>query len=247
MHSRPVIKLLLLAAATAVFASVFATRWSAGHAGAGRPLVSLERRAEAGEPRAASGEPRFFTRFDVALLVLGSLGLTGFCLQVPAFVAATPFGLPRLRAGVATRVWAGARYAPLLVMGIVLLTATTAAAQADPPAPPYVGAPLSDAAPPDVGPVPPEMATRLPAGVYVDAVPSAVPPVERSPDALAVVGPALGRTLGAATPAVVGAPTESPADDVARTGPVTAADLAGLAVLVGAAVLVVVAPRWRCR
>jgi len=243
MESRTVTKLLLFAVTTAVFVTIF------------------------GLPRRADG-PMVFTRFDVALLALGSLALTGLCLRVPAIVAATPSGRraetgPRSRS-VARRRSAvryaplAVRYAPLAVLGHLLLTATGALAQGS-PAGPYVGEPRQEGTAPNVGEPPPTGTApyvgdiaggaRAPqdadAYVYVDGLVPAAPTPEPSAGTLSV-GRALTATPAALEPARVGPPIETSTDPAGGT-PVTSGDVVGLAVLAGAVLSAVLLPRRRFR
>lgn len=191
--------------------------------------------------------PTVFTRFDIALLVLGSLGVIGFCLRIPGLVGATPFaGLPRLWGAVVARRRCCVRYTPFVVLGIVLMTATTAAAQTEAPDPPYVGDAPAAAATPYVGTEPGDEGPAAAAGAYVDALPYIAPSPVQSSGSLAVAPPGLVNSRVTGELVTPGAPVEGPSPSGAAV-PVTAADVLGLAVLVGAVLASVLLPRWRCR
>ena len=258
MDTRTVTKLLLLAVTTTVLVTAFAALGGLG----GRPdrgdPTQPERRAQpvesgldaretADRPVTGSlGAPPFVTRFDVALLVLGSLGVIGACLRVPRLVGATPFGgRARLSACVAASRRSRVRYAPLVVLGIVLMTATTAAAQTDPVDSPYVGNPPDVGTAPYVGVEPGEVRPALDAGAYVDGLPYVDLASARSPESLTVAGGTLARTPAAGEPAALGVGTEGPT--VAGGMAVSGGDVVGLLLLAGAAALTLAVPRWRGR
>ena len=259
METRTVTKLLLLGVTTTALVTAFAVPGGPGRRTDDGEAAQPERRAHSAEwgpdgrqtsdrrGARSGGAPPFLTRFDVALLVLGSLGVIGACLRLPRLVAAAPFGSrARLGTSIVVPRRSRIRYAPLVVLGIVLMTATTALAQTDPVDSPYVGSP------PDVGPAPyvgvdPADAPPAPdAGVYVDGLPYVGTPSARSPGPLAVAGGTLARTPTAGEPAALGAGTEGPTG-VAGGMPVSAGDVVGLLVLAGAAALTLVVPRWRGR
>ena len=256
MESRTAVRLLPLAVTAVVFVAAFGMQ--RGPAGRTDPGHGEERGpgavATEGAPqdllptpgRGTNGGPPLFTRFDIALLVLGSLGIVGFCLRVPGLVGATPFGgRARLReALLASRRWC-VRGAPLLLLGVALMTATTAAAQ-EATGPPYVGMPPVGEGPPYVETSPGVERPPLDGVASVDALPYVAPAPVQSPGALDVAGRAPMRTRAGGELAALEAATEGPTGSP-RSMPVTAGDVVGLVVLGAAVVLSVLLPRWRCR
>jgi hypothetical protein len=264
MENWRVAQLLPFAMTAAVFAATFAVLRLVGDdipPGQSVPLAGAPRAIEAAGvsrelPQQPGGGqldgPRAFTKFDLSLLALGALGVIGFGLRVAGLVTATPFGRPaRLRAGRVARPRAGVRYLPVVVLGLIMLTATTALAQPEPNGAPYVGGPPDAdtgppvAAAPYVGADPGGADGGRYAGVYVDALPEITGAATPTAARLVVGGATLSRPPTGGEPAAVSAATEDPSGTVGSL-PVTVADAVGLALLAVAALLVVLVPR-RCR
>ncbi|HEX2042543.1 MAG TPA: hypothetical protein VHF24_07890 [Acidimicrobiales bacterium] len=262
MHSRRLAHLLPFAVTAAVFvATVGMVRVFGGEVaprqavppigptGAVEPPGNVPELRRHPGPGAVDG-PTAFTKFDLSLLVLGALGLIGFGLRVGGLVTATPFGRPlRLGARLAPRPGARAAFVPVVVLGVLLVTATTALAQRQPNGPPYVGNPPDGQTAPPLGTAPyvgtdPVADAGDYAGVYVDALPQITAAASPTVGGVVAAGArSAPRTAG--EPATVGTATES-ADGAVGGMPVTVADVVGLVLLAVAALLVVLVPRWRC-
>ncbi len=80
-------------------------------------------------------------------------------------------GLPPLAAGIAGHARGRIRYAPVVVLGVLVITATSAFAQPEPIGSPYMGTPPNGLVPVDTG-------------VYVDPPPYVDPPLPRPPEAV---------------------------------------------------------------
>jgi hypothetical protein len=262
MEHRRVAMLLPFAVTAAVFVVTFGMlRVSGGGTGTGRgtPLTGdteavetrdVTRELPPGPAAGTLGAP-VFTRFDVALLVLGGLGLIGVGRWMPGVVAATPLGgLRRLRPGYGDGHRPRVRYLPVVVLGVLVLTATGAFAQTQPTGSPYVGAPpdaeSGTGSAPYVGTTPGQAVPPLDGGVYVDPVSYVTPLQAHAAGTLTVAGRTLPRAPAAGEPALLEAATEDPREPVAAM-PVTVGDMVGVVLLTVAALLVVLVPRRRCR
>lgn len=264
MQNRRLAQLLPFAVTAAVFVTTFGmVRLFGGDVAPGQavPLTGATRALRPPDivpelrqppgPGALDG-PTVFTKFDLSLLVHGALGLIGFGLRVGGLVAATPFGRPlRRRAWLVARPGAGARVVPVVVLGVILLTATTALAQTDVNGPPYVGNPPDAETAPPVGTAPyvgtDPVATEPGryAGVYVDSRPEVTAAAMPTAGSAVVAGAARSASRAAGEPATVGAATEEATGAVDST-PVTVGDVVALVLLAVAALLVVLVPRRRC-